>query len=407
MKELLLHGNPLRSVAANAFKHMPDVDLVVNTPQRKFITLLTVGQFFTFLDFCLRLIVTLLSVAITENSLRESSVATGQMSRISLRNVSRAVIGIEITQATLMFILIWASLVVSSIFVEKSYMDAIRHARIHTGDENKLFYVACSVLWCRSALTLVLFIPSEVIAYTFMSCFNYTSNQTVVARALMIFLLAVLWAVNVVSIECEVSVTKYRRRRRRRRCSAFNLTRYVLWPLAFLPFLCIFLLNVVLLAKLRAPLDFKIEPDNIHMGFFNRAEIAAIQNGSFDAAMMLDVRLVGRLIYLRKGDPALDEMYSFNINCSLKQNQLFFEDCAANNSLTVYASYFKWDSSEYPYYTCVIKTGNRQRNVPCSRLLANYELILVQKHNGKIEPAWTGLSNCGQPSFRLILKENF
>ena len=297
-------------------------------------------------------------------SLYEASIATSQISQINLKRVSEAVKGIEITLLTLKFILFFVNATCTARLNRRDinlneYLNIICFTSKYLGNNN-LYIISSAFVFCQALLTFVLFIPSEVIAFKFITCFNYRSNGLVVARSIIIILYVVMKAVEIVLIECKVRVTALTKRR------AFICIRYAMWMVIFLPFLCIFILNVVLLAKLHAPLDLKIEPDNIYMGFFNEKEISAIQSGNFVInATLSNFRIVGRLSYLNR-DHLCYYSYveypshiSYEIDCSHPQNQLLFEDCAINNKyktiMAIHMSTFKSDSTEYPHYSCTIK----------------------------------------------------
>ena len=96
--------------------------------------------------------------------------------------------------------------------------------------------------------------------------------------------------------------------------------------------------------------------------------------------------------------------YVREINCSIEA-KLFYKDCENADSLRHVVKYL--DDGPYPWYNCLIKKGNNSCYSNCTQLaLSDYRLILVQKFNNKIEPAWTGLNKCNsEPHFRLTFNQ--
>ncbi len=179
------------------------------------------------------------------------------------------------------------------------------------------------------------------------------------------------------------------------------------------PALVVIILNIVLLNKLTPQLNYYIQPSEIYMGYFNQAEISSIQNGTYTRDKYFNTRIVGRLSNIIFSDDkkfALEESclegctylhsYTVELTCT-NETQLFYKDCEKAYSLTVDMKYI--DSGQYPKYNCLVNTENDTCVSNCIQLRRdNYELILVQESNGKIEPAWTGLSNCNvKPNIKL------
>ena len=82
---------------------------------------------------------------------------------------------------------------------------------------------------------------------------------------------------------------------------------------------------------------------------------------------------------------------------------LFYKDCrdADTFSLTMELKYL--DAGEYPRYNCVKNAGNSTCVNKCVNLISNYDLILIQQYENKVQPAWTGLSKCNsKPNAKLI-----
>ena len=181
-------------------------------------------------------------------------------------------------------------------------------------------------------------------------------------------------------------------------------------------------MNVKLIAKDK-PLSYgQISPRHIHMAFFNQSEIIKIQNGVYKRDPTFESRLVGRLSDVVESNHTMPGsfeckcssavtwiFYNFDIKCT-PENRLMYADCANNaTTLSIGTRQLKY-SNDFPSYTCEVNLDEESLCMTkCERLYASkYELILIQLRDGRVEPAWTGLSSCNAfPNFRLIRNDSF
>ena len=88
------------------------------------------------------------------------------------------------------------------------------------------------------------------------------------------------------------------------------------------------------------------------------------------------------------------------INCNVTENQLYYKDCKNSSSLSFLIEYS--GGKTYPNFYCSANTFNKTCASSCAQFSKSEDqLFLIQDFNGKIEPAWTGLSNCGQANIQL------
>lgn len=263
------------------------------------------------------------------------------------------------------------------------------------------------------ALTLVslLFdIPRQGIFYKFSSCFNYPSHSLIYARASLTFILYFLILVSNLIILV--------RRSKDFKClGALNLI------LFFFISVSIFYLNSKILAELKPVLKNPIGPYNIQMAFLNSSELAQVQNNSYQADDIFELKSIGRLsdiIFSKDKILAYSDCDSscqptdtnchctdyywhyldVQIKCDSKF-KIFYKDCENSTSLKIVMEYL--DGGKYPAYNCA-KLDDKVCKVGCPDLIANYKLYLVQKSQdaSKIEKAWNGLCNCNKnPSITL------
>ena len=181
-------------------------------------------------------------------------------------------------------------------------------------------------------------------------------------------------------------------------------------------------MNVKLIAKDK-PLSYgQISPRHIHMAFFNQSEIIKIQNGVYKRDATFESRLVGRLSDVVESNHTMPGsfeckcssvdtwlIYNLDIKCT-PENRLMYADCANNaTTLSIGTRHLKY-SNDFPSYTCEVNLDEESLCMTkCERLYASkYELILIQLRDGRVEPAWTGLSSCNAyPNFRLIRNDSF
>ena len=105
--------------------------------------------------------------------------------------------------------------------------------------------------------------------------------------------------------------------------------------------------------------------------------------------------------------------YFANIDCTVARNRFFYADCRESTNLTrwnltmsIRYLYERYTYNNYPQYSC-FKSINSECYENCELLFqSEYKLYLVQfAEDGKIEIAWSGLSNCGQPRIELNYDE--
>ena len=178
-------------------------------------------------------------------------------------------------------------------------------------------------------------------------------------------------------------------------------------------------LNMHILARDKPLAYGQISPRHIHMAFFNQTEIRKIQRGTYKRDSTFETRLVGRLSdvvesidTLPNRSGSLNEtwlIYTFDIECT-PRNRLVYADCANNvTSLSIGVRYLD-KSHDFPSYSCEVNLNEENLCMAkCERLFASkYELITIQLRDGRVEPAWTGLSSCNpRPNVRLIRDEAF
>ena len=116
----------------------------------------------------------MVSVNIISHSLFEASIATSLISQINLKRVSKAVKGIEITLLTLKFIVFIANPICTAYLYMRDkdlneYLNMIFYTSKYLGNNN-LYIISSAFVFCQALLTFVLFIPSEVIAFKFITC---------------------------------------------------------------------------------------------------------------------------------------------------------------------------------------------------------------------------------------------
>ena len=290
-----------------------------------------------------------------------------------------------------------------------------------------LFMISCYMFtfvdWFWSsfsfcAIHLLFTLPMEAIIYKFITCFNYSNNQIVIARSCMLILMILASGIGFIIQSArarnkDISVVDT--------VFLFKLYGVLFSTLAISSTLIG--LNIAEMAKLKPQLNPPVGPSTIYMGFFNQTEISSIENNNFslDSSTLKD-RVVGNLgdiVYSdnkRVHSQDCDEnnyylhFYSFEIVCTNKQSEsVFFKDCQKNNasSLTVHLQYV--DDGAYPKYNCLVNKVNQTCASVCAELFSfNYELVVIQPRASNeanltsVQRAWTGFSNCNsRPNIRL------
>ena len=353
---------------------------------------------FTRIVVCLfAIIVFALSIVILARTLASASIAVSQFGDdLSLTGIYTAVIVIGSFQ---LFAII-GFYIVAGLFLE-SFVSSLVLALVH----------------------LLLTLPSEAIIYKFVSCFNYTNNDLVVARSCMLILLMLASLVALL-------VNSFFQRENNSTSSNFSELFKSGLPLAISLLVGITLvsLNIATMAKLRPQLGLDIQPSSLLMGYLNQTEISHLETKG-TSGVSLDLsgdRLLGNLgdivfssnkrLYSRQCSGSgksrsctnyYVHYYVSEVECATRQPQsVFYADCQVGgaSTLTVFLRYI--DSGDYPTYRCVVNAGNQTCVSECGRLLASgYELTLFQPQvaTSLYEAAWTRFSNCDttRPQIRL------
>jgi hypothetical protein len=271
------------------------------------------------------------------------------------------------------------------------------------------------VLLGLGILNLVFSVIGESLLYKYASCFNFPSNDMLVARSSLVIvqmsILLCLPILNAILLKCCSHDDIYFSKR--------NIS-FELWLtlsfgiLLILPSIVILSLNVALLSQHKPELGYTIRPSTIKLGFFSANESQSIQNGAYVKTNTFNEQIIGNLgdvIFNSNKVLAYVECsigpdgkksctyyyyhtYLHEINCT-NQSVLFYKDCMSStaSSLTIAVKYL--DAGPYPTYNCFVNTNlNKKSSNQCSHLLSNTTLILIQEFRNKIEAAWTCLSTC-------------
>ena len=194
--------------------------------------------------------------------------------------------------------------------------------------------------------------------------------------------------------------------------------KYLIFLVVLIPALIVLALNIVLINKLGAQLSYYIKPSEIYMGYFSSSEKNSIENGAYVKDSTFQYRLIGTLNEVissndkqfayrqcsnrRQCTYYYIHSFTYELLCN-NQSMLFYKDCqdADSFSLTMELKYL--DGGGYPRYNCVKNTDNSTCVNKCVNLISNYELILIQQYENKVQLAWTGLSKCNsKPNAKLI-----
>ena len=253
-------------------------------------------------------------------------------------------------------------------------------------------------------MVIALILPSEIINYKFLSCFNYSKTEMVIRSMLLI-------AVMVFSI-----LATFKRDN--------NLVVFKFSFLSFLSFavsLVLIVINIKLLYMFTASnSSYSIMQSEINLGFFSQFEIDAIRNGSLIEDQTFNDRIIGNLEEIApiRSSPLNDyingllfytneKKITFDIECSNK-TKVLFKDCLDTDvkSLRVILKYLKNKSPilTYPNYNCYVNTNLKQHQYICTHLLVmeHMQLIFIQSNDKKIEFAWDGFGKClKQPNVKL------
>ena len=255
-------------------------------------------------------------------------------------------------------------------------------------------------------------VVTEGIFFKFAICFNYPTNDIVIARSCMVIILMLI----LIIIPFWLHYYRYINEdydKIESNDGAFMKALFII------PCIGIIALNIALLVKLRPQLNYTIGPYNIQMGFFNSSEISLIQNGTYVKTNTFDDQLIGSLsdiiyspdkvfVYKTcssngKGGQSCTERFMHNLTIQItcnQQSQQFFQDCANSNNLNIVMKYL--DEGAFPTYNCMVNTSSSNTCSSCNKLLSNYNLYMIQQVNNQVQPAWTGLCSCSQnPNINL------
>jgi len=279
-------------------------------------------------------------------------------------------------------------------------------------------FLVMTLIWASTHFVFTMI--TESLTYKFITCFNYSNNQIVKARSALMMCLMLITIIATCVGWFRTDILNDSRVKK--------LMKITLCFFLGIPCLIILSLNIVLMARLKPELSQKIEPSNIHLGFFNQSEINSIENSAYVKDEYFNQRIVGRLsdiIYSelktartkcytttsynsqtkryetdRTCYTSYTKYYFSKINCS-NSNSLFYKDCSNNQtSLIISLSFFTYDSDfylteDYPLYNCLLENSNQTKcNQSCSSLFNdNYELVMFQQNGNSIEPAWKDFNN--------------
>jgi hypothetical protein len=268
----------------------------------------------------------------------------------------------------------------------------------------------------------ILFLTKEAILYKFIICFNYPDNGMVIARSSLVFLITLIF---VLAYFFHIFYMEQRNGN-----NPFSLKPNWLEILLTLFVgvlqIAIVILNIVLLASLKQPLGIKIGPSNIQLGYFNQNEINSIQSGVYLKDMSFNDRFVGNLseiIYSKDRRYAYRRctysyksgttctyyywhFYKYEIECNDKA-KTFYKDCATPQAKSLQINAIYLDDGPYPQYNCLVNTFNTSCASNCTQLVnSNYDLIMIQQNNERVEPAWKGFCNCATNLPRVRLPRN-
>lgn len=264
---------------------------------------------------------------------------------------------------------------------------------------------------------LALLIPREAILFKFISCFNFSNNGVIIARASLTLLSMLLLLL--LSIKLVISDTK-----ESSKC-ILTFFRIVAFVVSLCCVITIIMLNIFTLINLKSELKTEISPYKIDVGYFTKDEITKVEEGVFVKNSDFEKRFVGKLsdvIYSSNKKIAYSDCYTscqnrvcstkctdyywrtlnFNIICNA-ESKTFYTDCNSASSLIMTVKYL--DGGAFPTYNCAMYK-NSTCELSCPNLVLNYQLYLTQRSSNNVELAWKGLCNCGKGQPKVELTED-
>lgn len=262
-----------------------------------------------------------------------------------------------------------------------------------------------------SALVLLLLIPREAILYKFITCFNYSNNAIIIARASLTFVLMIfLLALNVLYLA-------FLREENEVHSSLLRVGRILAFIVTVCSVIAIVVLNILIIVNLKPQFNNDISPYNIDIGYFDKNDISNIESGLYVKDIHFNKRVISKLsdvifsqnkklAYRRCSKNSCTSYYlrtlNVNIMCT-NETVNFYKDCESASYLTIRMMYL--DRGVYPSYNCA-KYKNTTCELGCPNLALNYQLYLIQQNSGGVEPAWKGLCNCGTKIPKIDLTED-
>lgn len=256
-------------------------------------------------------------------------------------------------------------------------------------------------------LNMILLITIESLLFRFISCFNYSNNQPVLIRSILVCVYTLATSsITFLIIRMEIENKTFKNT-----STIFNVCVLI----------AVTVINIFTLVNLRPSLLKPIGPQYINLGYFNESDIRAIKEGSYFKDEFYNNRILCKLKDILSSDiteeshedcyESCTNLYVFNhfinIQCT-EEKKRFFKDCVNASSLLLRFDYSS-DYGHFPKYNCAILGKNDTCSSGCSHIENDgLKIVLIQEKKEKVEFAWNGLCNCFNDlaNINIILDSN-
>lgn len=275
---------------------------------------------------------------------------------------------------------------------------------------------------------LLLVIAKEVCFFIFIDCYNYTSAHLIVARVIVQIILVAVLVIMVI-----LGLVYYRQdyfivNTEDESASKFENLRVlkIVFGIFFVATLIVVtLLNTLTLVNYKKVDNYGFGVDNIDLVYLDDFNYRQLLSGGLHDSSKISDRYITKLSALTRSP----DVYTAYRTCStrgsgknkyidcrsikLRKKQIniectnttakIFSDCKSAISLKLL--FYHVEDGRYPRFHCSIRTTAQDCQPGCEQFSQGSKIVLIQKYQDKIVPAWQPKCNCYKPKIELALDD--
>jgi hypothetical protein len=264
---------------------------------------------------------------------------------------------------------------------------------------------------------LALTIAKEVCFYIFIGCYNYKSAYLIIARTIVQIVLVAVLIIMVI-----IGLVFYRQDYfivNAEDESALKFENLRILKIIFAVFfvaslIVVTLLNTLTLVNYKKVDNYESSVDKIKLLYLDDFNYRQLLNGDLRDDSKISDRFLTYLSALirspdvynvfvtgkKRGKTGKLRKKQINIECNNLTSQIF-SDC--KNAVSLKLLFYHVEDGRYPRFQCSIRTVTNHCQPGCEQFLQGNKIVLTQKYQDKIVPAWQPQCNCYKPKVELTV----